>query len=68
MTLRVSVTLTLSEFVASLFVTTGKEYRSATTHPAMIQPARELGRISIFFRDQYTTESAQTLLPALGSV
>ena len=37
MTLRVSVTLTLSEFVASLFVTTRKEYRSATTHPAMIR-------------------------------
>jgi len=37
LTLRVSVTLTVSEFVASLFVTTGKEYRSATTHPAMIR-------------------------------
>ena len=27
----------LSEFVASLFVATGKEYRSTTTHPAMIR-------------------------------
>jgi hypothetical protein len=27
----------LSEFIASLFVATGKEYRSTTTHPAMIR-------------------------------
>lgn len=27
----------LSEFVASLYVATGKEYRSTTTHPAMIR-------------------------------
>jgi hypothetical protein len=27
----------LSEFIARLFVATGKEYRSTTTHPAMIR-------------------------------
>jgi ABC-type molybdenum transport system ATPase subunit/photorepair protein PhrA len=31
----------LSEFVASLFVGTGKEFRSTTTHPAMIRHRRK---------------------------